>query len=217
MRYIISATLALGAIACSTPAADPPAAVRDAAQAVGNVLDSWKKKLDDPSAKPDSVSLSAERDAISITSGPAGIYYKSDMKAEKDYTASATFSELKATPQPVEYGLFVAGTNLDKDTAHYTALLVRADGKYRIVSVDGGTQKTIVDWTTAGPMMEPKGAKTSNTLTIRALQDGLHFLINDKELHQMPRLEAGEDGVAGVRVGPGLSVQVSKLDVKKFP
>src|SRR6188508_988812 len=112
LRYIISATLALGAIACSTPAADPPAAVRDAAQAVGNVLDSWKKKLDDPSAKPDSVSLSAERDAISITSGPAGIYYKSDMKAEKDYTASATFSELKATPQPVEYGLFVAGTNL---------------------------------------------------------------------------------------------------------
>ena len=72
MRYIIAATLALGAIACSTPAADPPAAVRDAAQAVGNVLDSWKKKLDDPSAKPDSVSLSAERDAISITSGPQG-------------------------------------------------------------------------------------------------------------------------------------------------
>jgi hypothetical protein len=94
---------------------------------------------------------------------------------------------------------------------------VRADGKYRIVSVDGARQKAIVDWTTAAPMMEPKGAKTSNTLTIRALQDGLHFLINDKELHQMPRLEAGEDGVAGVRVGPGLSVQVSKLDVKKFP
>ncbi len=217
MRYIIAATLALGAIACSTPAADSPAAVRDAAQAVGNVLDSWKKKLDDPSAKPDSVSLSAERDAISITSGPAGIYYKSDMKAEKDYTVSATFSQLKATPQPVEYGLFVAGTNLDKDTAHYTALLVRADGKYRIVSVDGATQKAIVDWTTAAPMMEPKGAKTSNTLTIRALQDGLHFLINDKELHQMPRLEAGQDGVAGVRVGDGLSIQISKFDVKKFP
>jgi hypothetical protein len=66
-------------------------------------------------------------------------------------------------------------------------------------------------------MMEPKGAKTSNTLTIRALQDAVHFLIGDKELHQMPRAKAGEDGIAGVRFGPGLSLQVSKFEKKKFP
>ena len=66
-------------------------------------------------------------------------------------------------------------------------------------------------------MIEPKGVKTSNTLTIRALQGGVHFLIADREVHQMPRERAGADGNAGVRIGSGLTVQVDKLEVKKFP
>ena len=45
----------------------------------------------------------------------------------------------------------------------------------------------------------------------------VHFLIGDQELHQMPREKVGPDCVAGVRLGPGLSVQVTKLEVKKFP
>jgi hypothetical protein len=49
------------------------------------------------------------------------------------------------------------------------------------------------------------------------LQDAVHFLIGDKELHQMPRAKAGEDGIAGVRFGPGLSLQVSKFEKNKFP
>ena len=59
--------------------------------------------------------------------------------------------------------------------------------------------------------------KTTNTLTIRALQDGLHFLIGEKEVHQMPRAKAGADGLAGIRIGSGLNVQVDKFEVKKFP
>jgi hypothetical protein len=161
--------------------------------------------------------VKTEQDAVTITSGPAGIYYKDSEQAEKDYTVSATLSQLKPTPQPVEYGLFVSGADLDKAAARYTALLVRADGKYRIVTSNAGKPTTVVDWTTAAPMMELKGAKTSNTLTIRALQDGMHFLIGDKELHQMPRARAGEDGIAGVRFGAGLSLQVSKFEAKKFP
>ena len=33
----------------------------------------------------------------------------------------------------------------------------------------------------------------------------------------MPRGRAGGDGIAGVRVGPNLKVQVNGLAVKKFP
>jgi hypothetical protein len=45
----------------------------------------------------------------------------------------------------------------------------------------------------------------------------VHFLIGDKEVHQMPRDKVGPDGIAGVRLGPGMNVQVTKLEVKKFP
>jgi hypothetical protein len=210
------AVLAIAVAACSAPEAQQSAPAK-AAEKLTDLANPWKTRLDDPSAKPDAGMLAVEKDAVTITSGPAGFYYKPDMKAEKDYSASGVFSQLKATPQPVEYGLFVAGSNLDKDTAHYTALLVRADGKYQIASWDGGKATVIVPWTTAAAMMEPKGAKTSNTLIIRGLQGAVHFLINEKEVHQMPRARAGEDGVAGIRVGQGLNIQVSKLEVKKFP
>lgn len=225
MRLIIAATLGLAAIACSAPSAEqkptaaqtPAADQKPATKTAINPFDRWTVRLDDPAAKPDAVAVKTEENAVTITSGPAGIYYKEGTKAEKDYTVSATFSQLKATTKPVEYGLFVAGADLDKPTARYTALLVRGDGKYRIVTWNAGKATTVVNWTTAAPMMEPKGAKTTNTLTIRALQDGVHFLIAEKELHQMPRAKAGEDGIAGVRFGPGLSLQVTKFDAKKFP
>ena len=225
MRLIIAATLALTVVACSAPTAEQtPAAAqkpasdqKPATKTAGDLFDRWTVRLDDPAAKPDAVSLKTETEAVEIISGPAGIYYKGGEKAEKDYTVSAAFSQLKPTPQPVEYGLFISGADLDKPAARYTAFLVRGDGKYRIVTSNAGKQTPIVDWTTAAPMMEPKGAKTSNTLTIRALQDGVHFLIGEKELHQIPRTKAGEDGIAGVRFGSGLNIQITKFEAKKFP
>jgi hypothetical protein len=59
--------------------------------------------------------------------------------------------------------------------------------------------------------------KPTNTLEVRALLGAVHFLIGDKEVHQMPRDKVGPDGIAGVRLGPGMNVQVTKLEVKKFP
>lgn len=217
MRSILTAASLAAAFACSAPAAQQPAPARDAARATGPLPAGWKARLDDAAAKPDAVQVAAEKDSLKFTSGPAGIYYKPAMKAEKDYTLSASFSELKppATPQP--YGLFVAGVDLDKDVPRYTAFLIRSDGKYSIVTSAGGKPAVVVDWKPAPQMLEPKGVKTSNTLTIRALQGAVHFLIADREVHQMPRERAGGDGVAGVRVGSGLNVQVDKLEVKKFP
>ncbi len=217
MRHTIVALIVVAGIACSSPAAEQPPATRQAAKPISDLPDGWKARLDDPAAKENDVVVRSEEDAVIVTSGPAGIYYKPDMKAEKDYTVSATFSQLKPTTQPQPYGLFVSGADLDKDTMRYTALLVRGDGKFQILQWAGGKTAHIVEWKAAPSMLEPKGVKTTNTLTIRALQDGVHFLIGDKEVHQMSRARAGADGVTGVRVGPGLNVQITKFEVKKFP
>ena len=225
MRQIIAAALAAAALACSTPAADQspqPKAAQPAAgasQPAANLPDGWRVRPDDASgaANGDSIRADAEKESLTFSSGAAAIYYKPEMKAEKDYSLTATFSQLKPATPPQPYGLFVGGGDLDKPTAHYTALLVRGDGRYQIVAWNGAAPKVIVDWTPAPEMREPKGVKTSNSLTIRALQGAVHFLIADKEVHQMPRAAAGSDGVAGVRIGAGLNVQVDKLSVKKFP
>ncbi len=218
MRHTLAALLSLAVVACSQPAAQQtPPATREAPKSSGSLPDGWKVRLDDPAAKSDAVSMTAEKDAVVINSGPAGIYYKPDVKAEKDYSVTASFSYVKPVTEPQPYGLFVSGADLDKDSAQFTAFMVRSDGKYRIVQWSGGRITPLVEWTSAPPMRELKGVKTTNTLEIRAMQNAVHFLIGDKELHQMPRARVGADGIAGVRIGPGLSVQVSKFEVKKFP
>lgn len=217
MKNPVAVILAIAIMGCTAPNAQQPANRQDAAKASGTLPDGWKARLDDAAAKPDAVQVVAEEESIKFTSGPAGIYYKPDMKAEKDYSLTASFSELKppATPQP--YGLFIAGADLDKDVPRYTAFLIRSDGKYQIATRTGEKTAVVVDWTVSRQMREPKGVKTSNTLTIRALQGAVHFLIGEREVHQMPRARADADGIAGVRIGSGLNIQVDKLDVKKFP
>lgn len=220
MRSILAILVAVGACACSSPAADqapkPVEPPKSEAKPVSRLPDGWKARLEDPNAT-DTGTVQVENDAIVFSGGPGGIYYKTDTKAEKDYTAVAAFTQQKTLPAPQPYGLFVAGTDLDQDTQHYTAFLIRQDGKFQIVTRNNGKDTVIVGWRTAPPMLEPKGVKPTNTLEIRALQNGLHFLIGDKEVHQMPREKAGADGIAGVRLGPGLNVQVTRLEVKKFP
>lgn len=213
----IPVILALAGLAWSAAAAERQVPAPNATKAAGTLPDGWKARPDDPSATPDSLHVAAEKDSLTFTSGPAAIYYKPDAKAEKGYTVSAAFSQLKPTPQPQPYGLFVAGADLDKDTRRYTALMIRADGQYQISTWSGAKPTVVVPWTRAAAMADPKGVKTSNTLTIRALDNAVHFLIGEREVHQMPRAKAGGDGIAGIRIGNGLNVQVDKFDVKKFP
>ncbi len=182
----------------------------------GKMPDGWKVRFDDATAKPDAVIVDEKDGTLTFTTGPAGIYYKPGMKAEKDYELTASFSQLKPSEHAEAYGLFIAGQDLDKDTQRYTYFLIRQDGKFLIKSRNGEATKAIVDWTAAPSMREPKGVKTSNTLQIRATGDAVRFYVNDKPVHKLTRAQAGGDGVAGVRVNHNLNLQVGKLTLKKL-
>jgi hypothetical protein len=217
MKRTLGAAVAVAILTVGGVAAQPPASRRDAQAATGAMPADWKSRLDDPAAKPNAASVAAERESLTFTTGPAGIFYKPGMKAEKDYEYTATFSQLQPSKTPVAYGLFIAGADLEKNVPRYTAFQVRSDGKYQITARNGAITRTIVPWRAAAQMADPKGVKTSNTLSIRGLQGAVHFLVGDREVHQMTRAQAGGDGIAGVRIGPGLKIQVDKLNVKKFP
>src|SRR5215213_1587559 len=130
MRLILTSLLGLAAlVACSEPAAHQTAAPKSAEKPTSTLPDGWKARLDDPVAQ-NTGTVQVEKDAVIFTGGPGGIYYKPDMRAEKDYTISASFTLQKPLPAPQPYGLFVSGAELEKDAVRYTAFLVRQDGKY---------------------------------------------------------------------------------------
>jgi Domain of Unknown Function (DUF1080) len=227
MRILTMATV-IGAMSLASAAAQPPPPKQpapaaphqhDADQPIkgsGKMPDGWKVRFDDAAAKPEQVIVEEKDGTLTFTTGPAGIYYKPSMKAEKDYELTGSFSLLKPSEHPEAFGLFIAGQDLDKDTQRYTYFLVRQDGKFLIKSRNGAATKAIVDWADAPAMKEPKGVKTSNTLQIRATGDTVRFYINDKQVHKLTRAQAGGDGIAGARVNHNLNVQVGKLTLKKL-
>jgi hypothetical protein len=188
----------------------PPAPKR-----ASTLPEGWKARLDQPAAQLKDVTIEEKDHALTFATGPAGIFYKPDMKASGNYELSAAFSQLKTSEHAEGYGLFIGGTDLDKDTQRYTYFLVRQDGKFLIKSRDGAATKTIADWTDAPVMKEPKGVKTSNTLAIRGVGDLVLFVVDDKPLYKLSRAQAGGDGIAGLRINHSLNVQVSKLTLKK--
>lgn len=197
MRYLIAAAVAL---------------------AIGTLPGGWKTRLDEPGAKPDDVVVEedSKTDALTFTTGPAGIYYKPDMKADKNYELRAIFSQLKTSEHPEAYGLVFGGQDLDKGTQRYRYFLIRQDGKFSIRERNGAATKPIVDWKDVRSMKDPKGTKTSNTLIVRAMADRVHFLINDEEVHRLPRATAAADGLTGLRINHNLSVQVSKFALREL-
>ena len=132
-------------------------------------------------------------------------------KAGKNYELSAAFSQLKPSEHAEAYGLFITGQDLDKATQRYIYFLIRQDGKLSIRERNGATTKPLVDWREASPMEEPKGIKTSNTLMLRTAVRLRPLLHRRPQVYRMPRAQAGEDGIAGLRVNHSLEVQVSKF------
>jgi len=212
MRYVIGVVGAAVVAAATFTSAQSPAT--QPGQKTGALPGRWHVRLDDPAAKSKDGAVKEEKDALTITSGPAGIYWKDGMKAEKAYELSAVFSQLKPSETPGVYGLVIAGQDLDKPTGHYIYFVVRQDGKFTIRE-SGPNGKRLVDWLDAESMREPKGVKTSNTLVVRTEGNTVRFLINDKQVFSQPRAQI-PDGLVGVRVNPNLDVQVSKLTLKKL-
>ena len=56
----------------------------------GKMPQGWQARLDDPSAKPDAVVVKEEKNALTFTTGPAGIYYRPDKKVTGNYELKVT-------------------------------------------------------------------------------------------------------------------------------
>jgi len=220
MRNAVAATLAVAVMTMASGSAQQkptPAAPDKPVQGTGQMPGGWKVRFDKPDARPETVDVKEEQNALTFRTGPAGIYYKPATKAEGDYEVSASFSQLEPDERPEEFGLFIAGADLDKDTQHYTCFLVRQDARFAIQKRVGAATKNAVAWRPVPAMKEPKGVKTTHTLIIRAHGHNVRFFIGDKEVAKLTRAQVGGDGIAGLRINHNLHLQVSKFEVKKLP
>ena len=213
----IGATLAVAILTLGVPTAQQPATPKDAKAATGALPAGWKARLDDANAKPDAVSVAEEKDSDHRHERPRGDLLQAGHEGGEGLPVDRNVLAAQARGSSPALRTLRRGRGSGEGAAAVHGATHPGGWKFRIVSRAGTGMTTIVDWTTASQMADPKGVKTSNTLAIRAMQGAVHFFVGEKEVHQMPRAKAGADGIAGVRIGQNLNVQVNGLSVKKFP
>ena len=153
-----------------------------------------------------------------ITTGPAGIFYDPETRADGDFRVESTVFLFDPEGRNEGFGVFIGGADLEGDGQAYTYLLVRADGSVIVKRRDGNETSTLLDWTKHEAVVtwaaRGEGAATAkNVLFVEAEGEDVIFGVNEQEVFRTARAGQHVDGVVGLRVNHGLNLHFSSLEV----
>jgi hypothetical protein len=150
-----------------------------------------------------------------VTSGAAAIYWMEKQKATVPFSASASFTQMKAPSHPEAFGLFFMGSKLTTPEQSYAYFLVRGDGKVTVKHRAGAEVHTIIDWTdNAAVHKQDASGKATNTLSVVASSDSTRMMVNGVQIAALAANYAKADGYVGLRVNHNLDVHVDDFTVK---
>jgi hypothetical protein len=181
----------------------------------GSLPSGWKGRLDSGDKTLAGVKATPMGGGIHFMTGPAGIYYRPADKMTGAYEAHATFTQMEPAAHPEAYGLIIGGADLDAPGQKYTYFILRQDGKFMIKRRAGDATPTVADWTdnAAIKKADAKGRMT-NTLSIEAGKDTVHFLVNGTEVLSTDASKVDTAGIAGLRVNHNLNLHVEGFAAK---
>ena len=175
----------------------------------------WWARLDDPKENRAGLKVVPAGSGIHAVTGPNAIFFDPQQDWEGAYTVKASFTLNKPASHDVAYGLFVGGQDMDQASQRYTYLVIRQDGKFLVRKRTGAKTANVAgDWADHAAVRKPDAAgKQANELAIRVAKDAVTFLINGQEVAKQPVAAVDTVGIAGLRIGHGLDVQVDGFAV----
>jgi hypothetical protein len=181
----------------------------------GVELPGWWARLDDPKESRQGLNVTPASGGIHAVTGPNAIFFDPQQDWEGDYTVRALFTLNKPASHPVAYGLFFGGIDLDQDDQRYAYFVIRQDGRFQLRKRTGATVANLSgDWMEHPAVARPDASgRQVNELAIRVRKDGVTFLANGQEVARQPSSAVDLVGIAGLRIGHGLDVQVDKFAV----
>lgn len=155
-----------------------------------------------------------------ITTGPSGIFYQHDFRADGDFSVSSEIHLFDPGQRRESFGIFVGGSELHGDQAAYTYFLVRRTGEYMIRHRAGEELHDVQGWTEHDAVLSwderDEGAMSvPNTLAIQASGDDVVFLVNGTEVHRAARADVPVDGHYGLRVNHNLNLHVTGIELQQ--
>ncbi len=154
-----------------------------------------------------------------LTSGPAGIYYHPDNKAEGDFTLSSTIYLFDTKGRNREaFGLFIGGNDLKEDDQTYIYFLIRNTGEFLIKRRTGSETSNIQQWTKSDAInlfTDETESSAQNDFEVKVSDDELVFSINGSKLASINKGEFDTDGHYGFRVNHSINLHISNLTKTK--
>ena len=201
------------------------AAAQDADRSVkdgGIKVPGWKGRVDRrPAAGGKTIAdskLTAEGNALRLSVGPAGNFWRDSDVARGDYEVKATFKEHKmAASHPHSYGIFIGGADLESDTETLMYCIAYGNGTYSVKTFHGAKVTTLVD-REATPALRKADANGESTNEIGwSVKGGKpSCVINGQAVKTFEQSEVvgpeklkSTDGVYGIRVSHNLELTVS--------
>ena len=176
------------------------------------VPDSPAKVIDTGDAKADAIFFVAMPPGWHITQGPGSIFYQPDYQARGNFAIEAEIF-LFPDSSAEEYGLFTGGRSLDAG-ATYSAFLARRDGQTAVLDRKPAGVVPVASWTPSSAVLPAKGSDpVKNVLRVEASTAEVVFSINGSVVTRQPRASLAMDGLFGLRIGKGINVHVSRLDL----
>jgi hypothetical protein len=178
----------------------------------------WKWRIDGPGSvteaptpKGDEMTFVAMPPGWHITTGPGALLYHPDYIGKGNFSVEAEVFLFPGDSQE-EYGVFLGGKNLGPaETPSYLAFVARRDGRGAILRRGG---PPVVDWAATDAILSNPGKDAvKNVLRVDANATDVVFSANGKEVARTPRASLNLEGQFGFRVGKGMNLHASRLDV----
>src|SRR4051812_22837990 len=157
----------------------------------------WSARKDNPKA-PDA-KVERMGTGLHVTSGGAAIYWQESVSPTVPFSATASFTQMKAPSHPEAYGLFLMGSKLESPDQTYFYFLVRGDGKVMVKHRAGAEVHTVMDWTeNAAVHKQDANGKATNTLTVVAATDSTRMMVNGVQIAALGAAYAKANGHVGL-------------------
>lgn len=179
----------------------------------------WKWVPDSPAkvvetaATADSILFVAMPPGWHITQGPGAVFYQPEYQTRGSFAIEAEIF-LFPDSSAEEYGLFAGGRSLEPGRALYTAFVARRDGHAAVLDRKPSGVAPIANWASNSAVAPSKGPDpVKNVLRVEATAGDVIFSVNGTIVTKQPRGSLVVDGSFGLRIGKGVNVHVSRLDV----
>ena len=188
----------------------------------------WQMRFDTPrpgrpQPKAEDVKFVTMGSGFHVTSGPAAIYWRSDIPLVSGYgsnfTAQASFAQSKPSGHEA-YGVFVGGGSLQTPKQEYLYLVIRPmDGAFYVAHRAASDVHALVPWTpSAAVNKQDESGKATNQVAIQVAPDSVHFMVNGQRVKSFAKSEMhgfNTKGRVGLRINHNLDVHIASFEVKK--